>query len=171
MRALTTARELQVRDPDGSVNRSHYAMFDIARAALLSTGLPDDELPRTRSGVVAAFSKCAVQSGIIEQKLSGALGRTESLRLMADYTGTPLDAKTAGHSNQPDGVSEPGDATREAHDQTLKPLSIAEMQRQARENWLKLRQEIIETAKGASPSAARDLQQDRSHSIDDDPDP
>jgi hypothetical protein len=33
-RALATARELQERDPDGSVNRSYYAMFDIARAAL-----------------------------------------------------------------------------------------------------------------------------------------
>jgi hypothetical protein len=33
-RALASARELQDRDPDGSVNRSYYAMFDIARAAL-----------------------------------------------------------------------------------------------------------------------------------------
>jgi uncharacterized protein (UPF0332 family) len=35
---LASARELQDRDPDGSVNRSYYAMFDIARAALLSAG-------------------------------------------------------------------------------------------------------------------------------------
>jgi predicted nucleotidyltransferase len=35
-RALATARELQDHDPDGSVNRSYDAMFDIARAALLS---------------------------------------------------------------------------------------------------------------------------------------
>jgi uncharacterized protein (UPF0332 family) len=70
-------------------------MFDIARAALLSAGVREDELPRSHSGVIGAFSKQAVQSGRIDQKLSGALGRTESLRLMADYTGTALDAKTA----------------------------------------------------------------------------
>jgi uncharacterized protein (UPF0332 family) len=94
-RALATARELQDRDPDGSVNRSYYAMFDIARAALLSAGVREDELPRTHSGLIGLFSKHAVLSGRIDQKLFGALGRAESLRLIADYTGTPLDAKTA----------------------------------------------------------------------------
>jgi uncharacterized protein (UPF0332 family) len=64
---LASARELQDRDPDGSVNRSYYAMFDIARAALLSAGVREDELPRTHSGVIGAFSKQAVQSGRIDQ--------------------------------------------------------------------------------------------------------
>jgi uncharacterized protein (UPF0332 family) len=36
-----------------------------------------------------------VLSGRIDQKLFAALGRAESLRLIADYTGTPLDTKTA----------------------------------------------------------------------------
>ena len=94
-RALATARELQDHDPDGSVNRSYYAMFDIARAALLSAGVREDELPRTHSGLIGLFSKHAVLSGRIDQKLFGALGRAESLHLIADYTGTPLDAKTA----------------------------------------------------------------------------
>lgn len=85
-RAMASARELQERDPDGSVNRCYYAMFDIARAALLNAVVREDELPRTHSGVISAFSKHAVQTGRVDQKLSGALGRTESLRLMADYT-------------------------------------------------------------------------------------
>jgi uncharacterized protein (UPF0332 family) len=41
-------------------------MFDIARAALLSAGVLEDELPRTHSGVISAFSKHAVQSGRID---------------------------------------------------------------------------------------------------------
>ena len=94
-RALASARELQDRDPDGSVNRSYYAMFDLARAALLSSGVPEHELPRTHSGVIAAFSQHAVQSGRVDQKVAAALGRAESLRLLADYTGTALDPKTA----------------------------------------------------------------------------
>ena len=97
-RALATARELQERDPDGSVNRSYYAMFDIARAALLSAGVREDELPRTHSGLIGSFSKHAVLSGRIDQKLFAALGRTESLRLIADYTGTPLAPKTAAET-------------------------------------------------------------------------
>ena len=60
---MATARELQDRDPDGSVNRSYYAMFDIARAALLSDGVREDELPRTHSGLIGSFSKHAVLSG------------------------------------------------------------------------------------------------------------
>lgn len=67
-RALARARELQDRDPDGSVNRSYYAMFDIARAALLRAGVREDELPRTHSGVISAFSKHAVQSGRIASR-------------------------------------------------------------------------------------------------------
>jgi uncharacterized protein (UPF0332 family) len=88
---LATARELQDHDPDGSVNRSYYAMFDIARAAC--AGVREDELPRTHSGLIGSFSKHAVLSGRIDQKLFASLGRAESLRLIADYTGTPLDAK------------------------------------------------------------------------------
>ncbi len=71
-RALATARELQERDPDGSVNRSYYAMFDISRAALLSAGVREDELPRTHSGLIGSFSKHAVLSGRIDQKLFAA---------------------------------------------------------------------------------------------------
>lgn len=70
-------------------------MFDIARAALLSAGIREDDLPRTHSGLIGSFSKHAVPSGRIDQKSLAALGRAESLRLIADYTGTPLDAKTA----------------------------------------------------------------------------
>lgn len=76
-RALCSARELQDRDPDGSVNRSYFAMFDIARAALLRAGVRKEDLPRTHGGVIGAFSKHAVLTGKIDQKLSAALGRAE----------------------------------------------------------------------------------------------
>ena len=175
-RALASARELQDRDPDGSVNRSYYAMFDIARAALLSGGIPEHELPRTHNGVIAAFSQHAVQSGRVDQKVAAALSRAESLRLLADYTGTALDPKTAADTvaraeafvgtvarvfglHEPslttrlenDGpgdegkVSEPaGSAERgEAEYSQLQPFSLEETRRQARENWLRSRQQTI----------------------------
>ena len=202
-RALASARELQDHDPDGSVNRSYYAMFDIARAALLSAGVREDELPRTHSGLIGSFSKHAVLSGRIDQTLFAALGRAESLRLIADYTGTPLDAKTAAETvvraetfvsavgksfalnessiannlendspNPQDKISEPDLATEQSQTDyvRLKPVSLEEIRRQARENWLQLRRRNVGAVKGISDSkdAGRDAKEDRSHSIDDD---
>jgi len=202
MRALASARELQDRDPDGSVNRSYYAMFDIARAALLSAGVGEDQLPRTHSGVIGAFSKQAVRSGRIDQKLSGALGRTESLRLMADYTGTALDANTAADTvaragafviavdkafalnesavtndlpnENPDPenkISEPSLSTEQTGSDyvPLKPASLEEIRRQARENWLKLRQQSIgvPTRVDHSKDAVRGIKEDQGHAADD----
>lgn len=201
-RALASARELQDRDPDGSVNRSYYAMFDIARAALLSAGVREDELPRTHSGVISAFSKHAVQSGRIDQKLSGALGRTESLRLMADYTGTALDAKTAADTvaraeafvsavekafslnesaiandlqgegpDQEHKISEPSVAMEQSESDyaRVKPVSLEEIRRQARENWLQYRQQNVGVSKelGHSKVADRGAKDDQGHALDD----
>ncbi len=202
-RALATARDLQDRDPDGSVNRSYYAMFDIARAALLSAGVREDELPRTHSGLIGLFSKHGVLSGRIDQKLFAALGRAESLRLIADYAGTPLDAKTAADivlraetfvstvekafalnessitnnlendgPNPQNKISEPRLATEQSETDyaRLKPVSLEEIRRQARENWLQLRQQKAGVAKGAAHSkdAERSVKEDQGHSIDDD---
>ena len=119
-------------------------------------------------------------SGRIDQKLFAALGRAQSLRLIADYTGTPLDAKTAAETvvradafvstvekafalnessntnnlendgpNPQDKISEPSLATEQSEtDYTrLKPVSLEEIRRQARENWLQLRQQKSEPSR------------------------
>jgi hypothetical protein len=76
-----------------------------------------------------------------------------------------------GHNPQ-DKISEPDVAKR--HSETdyvrLKPVSIEEMQRQARENWLQLRRRTAGAAKGISDSkdAGRDAKEDQNHSTDDD---
>ena len=180
VRALASARELQERDPDGSVNRSYYAMFDIARAALLSAGVREDELPRTHSGVISA---------------------TESLRLMADYTGTALDAKTAADtvaraeafvsavekafsldsvitndlkdrdSGQENKISEPSVAMEQAESDygPVKPVSLEEMRRQARENWLQHRRQHVSAVKelGQSEASDRGAKDAQGHALDD----
>jgi len=202
-RALASARELQDRDPDGSVNRSYYAMFDLARAALLSSGVPEHELPRTHNGVIAAFSQHAVQSGRVDQKVAAALGRAESLRLLADYTGTALDPKTAadtvaraeafvgtvarvfdldepsveaklendgpGHEGK---VSEPAAAAeRGATDYShLQPFSLEETRQQARENWLRLRQQAIKGQRDIAQERNSDRSAKEEHGHAPDPD-
>jgi len=70
-------------------------MFNVAQAALLSIGVSEEQLPKTHRGLIAAFGQHAVQSGRHDAGIGGVLGRTETLRLKADYTGTEIDADTA----------------------------------------------------------------------------
>jgi uncharacterized protein (UPF0332 family) len=89
---------LQIGDSDTALNRSYYAMFDMARAALLNAGVPEDKLPRTHSGVIGAFRQHAIESGKIDVGLASALSRAEGLRLLADYTDTEVDIKSAANA-------------------------------------------------------------------------
>ena len=171
-RALQVARlALDAGDNDSAVSRSYYAMFDIARAALLRSGVTEDMLPRTHGGVIEAFRRHAVQSGQIDRELATQLSRAESLRLQADYTGTeiePAEATEIVHkaelfvqtvqrvfsldqsslaaeyplaSKNDDQVSEPMGAVSEDGTKHANPEpSLEEIRRQARENWLLLRQ-------------------------------
>ena len=73
-----------------------------------------------------------------------------------------------------DKVSDPGDlrlefASKAAH---LQPVSLEEIRRQARENWLRLRQREFEAAKSADPEhdGTPDANADRSHATDNDVD-
>jgi hypothetical protein len=51
----------------------------------------------------------------------------------------------------------------------LEPISLEDIRRQARENWLQLRQQKVGDAKGVAHSkgAERGPKEDQSHSIDD----
>jgi uncharacterized protein len=212
--ALKLARlALNARDYDGAVNRSYYAMFDIARAALLKDGVAESKLPRTHNGISEAFRLHAVQSGRIDHELGAALSRTESLRIKADYTDLEVEPKLAtetveraelfvqtvervfsldeyslsaeGDDHDPDQdrgpdrddlVSEPGvDVSKiEGQEAHLQPISLEEERRQARENWLRLRQQQIHGAKVAEPrrrvdrSAGRDRGAGEDHNAGED---
>jgi len=165
-RALKVARlALNAGDNDSAVSRSYYAMFDMAQAALLRAGVTEDKLPRTHSGVIEAFRMHAVQSGKIDRQLATQLSRTESLRIKADYTGTEIELSEATEvvrnaelfvqtaerlfsfdtpslaneyekptSKDDDKVSEPA---------KFEPASLDEIRRQARENWLRMRQQEV----------------------------
>jgi uncharacterized protein (UPF0332 family) len=70
-------------------------MFNVARAALLNSGVPESKLPKTHNGLIAAFGEEAVKARKLDPNLGRALSKTESLRLMADYTGHQIDQPTA----------------------------------------------------------------------------
>jgi uncharacterized protein (UPF0332 family) len=200
-RALTSARRnLTDGDYDSAVNRSYYAMFDIARAAVLRAGVAEDKLPRTHNGVIQVFRQHAVQSGLMDQQLAGELSRTESLRIKADYTDLEIEPKIASevvekaelfvqtvervftldesslateyednNSNHDDKVSETDGVSKiEKTDVRLQPISLEDIRREARENWLRSRQLKIEGEKGVSHGNDndRDVKDDQSRSLD-----
>lgn len=66
----------------GACNRAYYAAFDAARGTLVALNVP---VPRTHHGVNAQFYRHAVKTGTIERETGAILGRTEDIRLDADY--------------------------------------------------------------------------------------
>ncbi len=96
-RALASAKLLlDSGDVDGACNRAYYAMFDAARAALLSIQAPvPAEVARTHSGLIAAFSLHVVKPGLIEVEHGRSLNKVEDLRLIADYKGDPVTLDNA----------------------------------------------------------------------------
>ena len=201
-RALKSARRnLTDGDYDSAVNRSYYAMFDIARAAVLRAGVAEDKLPRTHNGVIQVFREHAVQSGLMDKQLAGELSRTESLRIKADYTDLEIEPKIASevvekselfvqtverifsldepslateyendNSNHDDKVSETGDVSKIEKTVRLQPISLEDIRREARENWLRSRQLKAEGAKGVDhgKDTDRDVKDDQSRSLDGD---
>ena len=97
MRAAASAKLLlDTGDTDGACNRAYYAMFDAARAALLSPEAPVvAEVAKTHSGLISAFSLQLVKTGRVPVELGKALNKVEDLRLIADYKGDPIEAADA----------------------------------------------------------------------------
>lgn len=94
-RALASARVLLASgDAEGACNRAYYAMHDAARAALQFDD-SEAELPRSHSGLIAAFSRDWVKTGRIGVDMGRAFNRAADLRLLADYAGAVVDIATA----------------------------------------------------------------------------
>jgi uncharacterized protein (UPF0332 family) len=82
---------------DEACSRAYYAMFDAARAALLVVNAPvEAEVARTHKGLISAFGKHVVKPRLVSQEVGRSLGQAQHVRLIADYNGSPVDAKDAG---------------------------------------------------------------------------
>nr|WP_319563531.1 HEPN domain-containing protein [uncultured Rhodoferax sp.] len=96
-RALASAQLLlNSGDVDGACNRAYYAMYDAARAALLTVQAPvPSEVSRTHSGLISAFSLHLVKPGLVAVEHGRSLNKVEDLRLIADYRGDPVTLDNA----------------------------------------------------------------------------
>jgi uncharacterized protein (UPF0332 family) len=85
-----------VGDLNGACNRSYYAMFDAARAALLAGREPiKSELIKTHSGLIAAFSLHLIKPGHIPMQYGKSLRQVDQIRLLADYSDEDVDREMA----------------------------------------------------------------------------
>lgn len=96
-RAVASAKLLlEAGDADGACNRAYYAMYDAARAALLSAGAPvEADITRTHSGLISSFSLHLVKPGRVSLELGRGLNRVEEIRLIADYKGESIGPEQA----------------------------------------------------------------------------
>jgi uncharacterized protein (UPF0332 family) len=96
-RALASAEVLlREGDAEGACNRSYYAMFHAARAALILVGAPSEVTEgKSHSGLHSAFNQYLVKSGHISQTLGAEFRRAERLRQISDYLGDPIEDEKA----------------------------------------------------------------------------
>ena len=96
-RAAESAKLLLANgDFDSACNCAYYAMFDAARAALLSKDptIPSDAA-RSHNGLISVFSLQLVKTGLVPVAFGKDLNKAEDLRLIADYKGEPVDQEQA----------------------------------------------------------------------------
>ena len=96
-RAISSAEVLLLNgDTEGACNRSYYAMFNAARAALILVGAPSEATEgKSHSGLHAAFNQYLVKSGRIPQHLGAEFRRAERLRQISDYLGDLIEGEKA----------------------------------------------------------------------------
>jgi uncharacterized protein (UPF0332 family) len=66
---------------EAAVNRGYYAVFQAARAALLTK----DDRPKTHAGVIQRFGYHFVRTEQVSEKTSDILSTAQSMRGQADY--------------------------------------------------------------------------------------
>lgn len=81
-RALASARSaLEAGDAETAVNRSYYACFYLAQAALLGVG----ERPKTHAGTHNRFAFHFARSGRVPPDIAGVLPHAAQARERTDY--------------------------------------------------------------------------------------
>ncbi len=84
---------LREGDHDFAISRSYYAMFYLAKAALLTKGLTHSK----HSGVISAFGEHFIKKGIFPKQFGRMLSDAFAERNLVDYgTSTPSPEEAIG---------------------------------------------------------------------------
>ncbi|MGH7746180.1 MAG: HEPN domain-containing protein [Candidatus Dormibacteria bacterium] len=159
--------------------RTHSGVIEAFRNYAVQSGRIDRNLGAELSRVESLRIKADYTGIEIEPKIAAEIvARAEvfvqTVERVFALDGSSLQTEYQDHDpDHDDRVSEPtGAGSRiESKDAHRQPISAEETRRQARENWLRLRQQEIEGTKcvGDDQDAGREAKEDRSHSFDDDP--
>jgi uncharacterized protein (UPF0332 family) len=158
--------------------RTHSGIIDAFRRHAVQSGQIDREfatqLSRTESlRIKADYTGTEIELGEAKEVVQNAELFVQTIERVFGFD-KPSLAKDYENptSKHDDKVSEPAVAVTEIEGKTveLEPISLEEIRRQARENWLQLRQKMVSdaTAVAHSKDADRGSEEDQGHAIHDD---
>ena len=158
--------------------RTHSGVIDAFRTHAVQTGQIDrqlaTQLSRTESlRIKADYTGTEIELSEAKEVVQNAelFVQTVERVFSLDKPSLPKEYENPA-SKDDDKVSEPTVAVTEIQRERVKlePISLEEIRRQARENWLQLRQRVVSEAKAAghSKDAGRGTEEDQGHSIHDD---
>lgn len=158
--------------------RTHGGVIDAFRTHAVQTGQIDrqlaTQLSRTESlRIKADYTGTEIELSEAKEVVQNAelFVQTVERVFSLDKPSLPKEYENPA-SKDDDKVSEPTVAVTEIQRERVKlePISLEEIRRQARENWLQLRQRVVSEAKAAghSKDAGRGTEEDQGHSIHDD---
>jgi uncharacterized protein (UPF0332 family) len=157
--------------------RTHSGNLDAFRRHAVQSGQIDREfatqLSRTESlRIKADYTGTEIELGEAKEVVQNAELFVQTIERVFGFD-KPSLAKDYENptSKHDDKVSEPAVAVTEIEGKTveLEPISLEEIRRQARENWLQLRQKMVSDATAAAHSkdADRGSEEDQGHAIHD----
>lgn len=157
--------------------RTHSGIIEAFRRHAVQSGQVDRELATQLSRTESLRIKADYTGAEIELSEAKEVVQNAELFVQTVERVFGLDKPSMAKeyenptSKDDDKVSEPAVPASEIERVKLEPISLEEIRRQARENWLQSRQQMVSDAKkGASHSkdADRGIKEDQGHSIDDD---
>ena len=175
---IAQAALLRAGVTEDKLPRTHNGVIEAFRSHAVQSGKIDRQLATQLSRTESLRIKADYTGTEIELSEATEVVRNAELFVQTVERVFSLDEPSSAKeyenptSKDDDKVSEPAVAVSEIERKgvTLEPISLEEIRRQARENWLQLRQRMVSDAKGAghSKDADRGTEEDQSHSIHDD---
>lgn len=173
---IARAALLEAGVAEDKLPRTYSGLIDAFRLHAVQTGKFDKDMAADMSRVEshrirADYTGFEIEPNVAAEAVAKAEVFVQTVERVFNLGDASLDAKYQDHTpGNADQVSETvGDSKIEKRDAQIEPVSLEEIRRQARENWLQLRRQKIEGA-DIGHDTDRKAQNEQSRSIDDDPD-
>jgi uncharacterized protein (UPF0332 family) len=175
---MTQAALLHIGVTEDKLPRTHSGVIEAFRSHAVQSGKIDRQLATQLSRTESLRIKADYTGTEIELSEATEVVQNAELFVQTVERVFGLDEPSLAKeyenpsSKDDDKVSEPAVAASEIERKSakLEPISLEEIRRQARENWLQLRQLKVGAEKGVghSKDADRGAKEDQGHAIDDD---